>query len=176
MPDQESPVLDLASRRRIYRRIQEAPGLHFRALQRDLAMPVGTLEYNLYQMEKEGVVVSREEGGFKSYYPSDAMDRRDRDTLHYLRQRTSRQVALQVADQPGISFQELRRRLATLPSALSRQLKRLVQAGIVAETVRGREKTYACSEPERVRRLVIQYRATFVDAMVDRFAATWENL
>lgn len=168
-------LLDLANRRRIYRRIQEAPGLHFRALQRDLDIALGTLEYNLYQLEREGIVVSREEAGFKSYYPNDTLDRRDRDILHFLRQRTSRRVALEIADKPGVSFQELRTKLGVLPSALSRQLKRLVSAGVVAEAPRGREKVYNCVEPERVRKLVVQYRATFLDQIVDRFAATWDE-
>jgi predicted transcriptional regulator len=161
----DDPLLALATRRRIYRRIQEAPGLHFRALQRDLSLSVGTLEYNLYQMERQGLVVVREE-----------LDRRDRDVLHYLRQRTTRRLALEITEQPGIRFQELRARLGILPSALSHQLRRLVQAGIVEEERVGREKAYRCLEPERVRRLVVQYRATFLDQLVDRFAATWVDL
>jgi predicted transcriptional regulator len=172
----DDPLLALATRRRIYRRIQEAPGLHFRALQRDLSLSVGTLEYNLYQMERQGLVVVREEAGFKSYFPRDELDRRDRDVLHYLRQRTTRRLALEITEQPGIRFQELRARLGILPSALSHQLRRLVQAGIVEEERVGREKAYRCLEPERVRRLVVQYRATFLDQLVDRFAATWVDL
>lgn len=174
--EETNPVLALATRRRIYRRIQESPGLHFRALQRELEIAVGTLEYNLYQMEREDLVVAREEGGFKSYFPNDNMDRRDRDCLHYLRQRTTRQIALEITNQSGITFKELRSRVGILPSALSHQIKRLVNAGIVKEVPVGREKSYACLEPDRVRRLVIQYRATFMDAMVDRFAAAFIDL
>jgi DNA-binding transcriptional ArsR family regulator len=96
--------------------------------------------------------------------------------LHYLRQRTTRRLALEITEQPGIRFQELRARLGILPSALSHQLRRLVQAGIVEEERVGREKAYRCLEPERVRRLVVQYRATFLDQLVDRFAATWVDL
>lgn len=174
MPEEESnPLLELGTRRRVYRHIQKAPGLHFRALQRELDLPVGTLEYNLYRMERQGLVLVREEGGLKSYFPNDQMDRRDRDCLHYLRQRTTRRLALEIAHQPGIRFQELRQRLGILPSALSHQLKRLVRGGIVEELPLGREKSYRCAEPERIRRLVVQYRATFLDAMVDRFASTW---
>jgi predicted transcriptional regulator len=176
MTDDEHPLLTLASRRRIYRRIEEAPGLHFRALQRDLKMPLGTLEYNLYQLEKQGFVVTREDAGTKTYYAKDSLDRRDRDVLHYLRQRTNRQVALLIADRPGIRFKELLAALGIFPSSLSRILKRLIAAGLVLEGFEGRQKTYTCADAERVRRLVIQYRATFVDAMVDRFADAWETL
>lgn len=177
MPEEETnPLLALQTRRRIYQHIQDAPGLHFRALQRELDMPLGTLEYNLYQMEKEGLVVVRAEGGFKSYFANDDMDRRDRDYLHYLRQRTTRQIALEITLQPGISFKELRNRCGVLPSALSPQLKRLVRSGMIRERPMGREKVYECHEPERVRRIVIRYRSTFLDAMVDRFAEAFTNL
>lgn len=176
MPDAESPLLELETRRRIYDRIRESPGLHFRALQRDLGIPLGTLEYNLYQMERQGLVVAREDTGTKSFFPNDQMDRRDRDLLHYLRQRWPRAIALEVTHRPGISFKELRERLGILPSALSPQLKRLVQAGLLTERPEGRTKVYECPDADRVRRIVIQYRRTFVDTMVDRFADAWVNL
>lgn len=174
--EETNPLLALETRRRIFRRIQDAPGHHFRALQRELGMSVGTLEYNLYQMERDGLLIVREEAGFKSYFPNDDMDRRDRDLLHYLRQRTTRQIALEITNRGGITFKELRQRCGILPSALSHQIKRLVQAGVVREIPMGREKAYEGVEPERVRRIVVRYRATFLDAMVDRFADTWTNL
>ena len=139
-------------------------------------MPIGTLEYHLYQMEKEGLLVTRENGRFKAYFTQEDLDRRDRDYLYYLRQDMPRRIALEVADEAGISFQRLAERLPISPSTLSFHLKKLLNAGILVETPMGREKTYGCPEPERVRRLIVSYRKTFVDDVVDKFADAWLNL
>lgn len=169
-------LLLLESRRRIYDYIRQVPGIHLRALQRELAMPLGTLEYHLYQMEREGLLVTREDGRFKGYFPADELDRRDRDYLYYLRQEMPRRIALEVAHEPGVSFQNLAQRLPISPSTLSFHLKKLLKAGMVAEAQMGREKTYACLEAVRVQRLVVKYRQTFVDDVVDRFADAWLSL
>lgn len=169
-------LLELGNRRKIYDYLKMVPGIHLRGLQRDLSMPIGTLEYHLYQMEKEGLLVTRENGRFKAYFTQEDLDRRDRDYLYYLRQDMPRRIALEVADEAGISFQRLAERLPISPSTLSFHLKKLLNAAILVETPSGREKTYSCPEPERVRRLIVTYRTTFVDDVVDKFADAWVNL
>jgi predicted transcriptional regulator len=169
-------LLQLETRRRIYDRIKVAPGSHLRGLQRDLNMPLGTLEYHLYQMEREGLVVTRSEGRFKAFFANDDLDRRDRDVLYYLRQEMPRRIALEVIDAPGITFQDLSAKMPISASTLSFHLKKLLQAGILVEGQLGREKTLTCPEPERIRRLILAYRATFVDDVVDRFASAWLDL
>ncbi|MBI2078262.1 MAG: helix-turn-helix domain-containing protein [Euryarchaeota archaeon] len=169
-------LLELENRRRIYEFLKEAPGTHLRALQRELSMPIGTLEYHLYQMEREGLLVTREDGRFKAYFTQENLDRRDRDFLYYLRQEMPRRIALEVANEPGVRFQALVGRLPISASTLSFHLKKLLHAEIVSEEPIGREKAYRCPDADRVKKLIVQYRATFVDDVVDRFADAWLNL
>lgn len=169
-------LLELDSRRRIYDFLVAAPGIHLRGLQRSLGMPIGTLEYHLYQMERHGVLVTRSEGRFKAYFTQDGLDRRDRDYLYYLRQEMPRRISIEVADAPGITFRVLASHLPISASTLSFHLKKLLHAGMLGESLQGREKVYACTEPDRVRRLVVKFRATFLDEAVDRFADAWLSL
>lgn len=169
-------LLELGNRRRIYDFLRDVPGIHLRGLQRSLDMPIGTLEYHLYQMERQGLLVTRSDGRFKAYFTNDGLDRRDRDYLYYLRQEMPRRISLEVADAPGITFRVLASHLPISPSTLSFHLKKLLRAEILAEALQGREKTYACTEAERVRTLVVKFRATFLDEAVDRFADAWLNL
>ncbi len=173
-PDHE--LLELETRRRIYQEISRTPGIHFRALQRQLDMALGTLEYNLRELEKEGLVVSRDEGYHKAFFTGDDMDRRDRDYMLHLRQELPRRIAMEIANDPGVQFKTLRERIGIYPSRLSSQLKRLEEAGIIESTVTGREKHYVCVEPQRVRHLIIRYQESFADRAVDRFADTWSKL
>lgn len=176
VPPDADKLLELDSRRRIYEHVCQVPGAHLRQLQRELEIPLGTLEYHLRQLERNGMVVTRSEARFKSYYPSTQIDRRDRDLLYYLRQEVPRRIALEIADQPGITFRDLAALLPVSPSTLSFHLKKLVKATIVGEVPAGRSKAYTCADADRVRRLIVEYRATFVDDVVDRFAAAWLNL
>jgi predicted transcriptional regulator len=169
-------LLQLETRRRIYEHVRRVPGLHLRQIQRDLEMPMGTLEYHLHQMEKGGLLVTREDGRFKAFYPNEHLDRRDRDFLYYLRQEMPRRIALEVVDQPGISFQELVQRLPIGASTLSFHLKKLRAGSLVEERRRGQKKCYEPTDPERIRRIIVRYRTTFVDEVVDRFAEAWLDL
>lgn len=175
-PDHE--LLELETRRRIYHEVRRTPGVHFRDLQRRLEMAVGTLEYNLRELEKEDLVVTRDEGYHKAYFvgADTGMDRRDRDYMLHLRQEFPRRVAMEVAHDPGVQFKTLRERIGIYPSRLSYHLKRLEKAGIIRSKATGREKHYVCEEPQRVRRLIIQYQESFADRAVDRFADTWSRL
>lgn len=173
-PDHE--LLELETRRRIYHTIRETPGIHFREIQRRLDMAVGTLEYNLHTLEKEGLLVTRDEGYHKAYFTGTDMDRRDRDYMLHLRQELPRRIAMEIANDPGIQFKTIRERIGIYPSRLSYHLKRLEKAGIIRSKATGREKHYVCEEPQRVRRLIIQYQESFADRAVDRFADTWSRL
>lgn len=174
--DDPQGLLELETRRRIYEHVRRVPGLHLRALQRATGLPLGTVEYHLHQMERAGLVVTREEGRYKAYFPNDQLDRRDRDVLYYLRQDMPRRIALEIANRPGLTFRELAERLPIGESTLSFHLKKLRAAGLVDEQRQGREKAYSAVDGDRIRSLIVRYRATFLDDVVDRFAASWFSL
>lgn len=176
MHETAMPALEPGSTRlRVLDHIRQNPGSHMRKLQRDLSMALGTLEYHLYQLERSGLLVIRQLGRYKCYYSND-MDRRDKDLLYYLRQEMPRRIALEAADQPGITFAELAARMPIRPSTLSFHLRKLIAAGVLVAESAGRGKAYRCVEPERVRKLILEYKPTFADDVVDRFAAAWLDL
>jgi predicted transcriptional regulator len=173
---EQKRLLELGTRRRIYDHVRRVPGLHLRQIQRDLEMPMGTLEYHLHQMERAGLLVTREDGRFKAFYPNESLDRRDRDFLYYLRQEMPRRIALEIVDRPGVSFQELAHRLPIGASTLSFHLKKLRAGGVIEERRRGQKKCYHATDPDRIRHIIVRYRSTFVDEIVDRFADAWLDL
>lgn len=169
-------LLKLEGRRRIFDYVRSRPGSHLRKIQRDLGLPLGTLEYHLYVLERAGLLAVRQSGRFKAFFVEGSMDRRDKDLLYYLRQSMPRRITMQVVHRPGITFQGLSARMPLSPSTVSFHLRKLVHAGILREQRVGREKIYECPEPERVQRLIVSYRPTFADEIVDRFAEAWLEL
>jgi predicted transcriptional regulator len=165
--------LDLEARRRIVAHVREHPGLHLRALAEALAMPVSTLEYHCYHLEKHGHLAVREGGGFKAFYPAEGMDRRDRDILYLVRHDGPRRICAHLLLHPGATPGDLKEVVRLSAPTLSFHLRKLRDAGLVREEPEGRTKRLTVVDPERVASLLVTYRASFVDDAVDRFSEAW---
>ena len=166
-------LLELDARRRIYRHIETHPGVHMRQLARDLTMPLGTLEYHLHHMESAGLLSTREEGRFKAYFTNEMMDRRDKDILYWLRQRIPRRISTALLLNPGWTHRDLIQDVGVGASTVTFHLKKLLNSQIVREERHGRMKRYWVVDPERVANVLIRYRQSFLDDLVDRFAEAW---
>ena len=64
-------LLEHPARELIMRRIHDRPGIHYRALLRDLDMANGTLAFHLSRLEKAGYVKCLKAHGRKHFYPTD---------------------------------------------------------------------------------------------------------
>ena len=168
--------LELETRRRIYQFVQQRPGAHMREIGRDLEIPMGTLEYHLHYLTKSNLLVTRQDPRYTRYFAEGELSRRDKDVLAILRQKVPRQIAAHLLLTPSSSHGTLLQLFALAPSTLSFHIKKLVNAGIVAQEKVGRENLYKVVEPELVARVLIQHRASFFDDVIDRFAEVWQGL
>lgn len=169
---QEDP-LALETRRRIFDHVAAHPGTHMRELQRQLAMSAGTLEYHLHVLLKEGILARRRQGRYVRYYVAAQVGRREKDVLALLRQEVPRRLCAQLLLEPGQSHGELLRHFVLAPSTLTFHMKKLVEGGLVEAHREGRETRYRVLEPELVGKCLVDYKASFLDDVVDRFADVW---
>lgn len=174
-PDADS-VLDLEARRRIVAFVQASPGLHLRALADALAMPVSTLEYHCYQLVRHGHLLTREQGGYKSFYPGEGMDRRDRDILAHVRHKVPRDICTHLLLHPGATPKDLKAIVGLSGPTLTFHLNKLRKAGLLREEPAGRTKRLFVVDGERVAGVLVTYRPSFVDDAVDRFSEAWMAL
>ncbi|MFO1533070.1 MAG: winged helix-turn-helix transcriptional regulator [Thermoplasmatota archaeon] len=176
MGPEAGTVLDLEARRRIVERVREAPGLHLRALAEALRMPVSTLEYHCYHLVKHGHLDTREQGGFKAFFPGHGIDRRDKDILAVVRHEAPRRIATHLLLHPGTTPGALKDVVALSGPTLSFHLKKMRAAGLLREEPEGRTKRLYVVEPDRVAGVLVAYRRSFVDDVVDRFSDAWLSL
>ncbi len=169
-------LLDLEARKRIVELIGRSPGLHMRALAEQLEMAVSTLEYHCYQLQRHGHVTTREEGGYKAYYPAEGIDRRDKNILYLVRQEMPRRVCAHLLLHPGATPKDVRTELGCSAPTLSFHLKKMLHAGLLREEPAGRTKYLFVEDDERVANVLVTYRKSFVDDVVDRFTAAWSEL
>jgi predicted transcriptional regulator len=174
-PDADS-VLDLEARRRIVAFVQGSPGLHLRALAEALQMPVSTLEYHCYHLVRHGHLLTREQGSYKSFYPGEGMDRRDRDILAHVRHKVPRDICTHLLLNPGATPKELKEVVGLSGPTLTFHLNKLRKANLVREESAGRTKRLFVVDGERVAGVLVTYRPSFVDDAVDRFSEAWMAL
>lgn len=172
MPD--DAVLDLEARRRVFVRIEAMPGTYLRELQRDLAMPMGMLEYHLGRLEKAGLVTALS-GDHKRFYPT-RMDAGDKRYLALLRQEGCRNVVLHLLRSPGATHGEMAATLPYRPSTLSFYLGKLVDRGLATRTAQGRLVRYALVDPAKTLGLLVRHRPSFMDRALDGFLEGFEGL
>ncbi|MEM4728752.1 MAG: helix-turn-helix domain-containing protein [Thermoplasmata archaeon] len=169
----EERTLELQSRKRIFEYLTLNPGVHFRELQRALGMPVGALDYHLKYMVKKEILVAREEGHYTRYYPRDRFDPASKAILSFLRQDLPRGILLFLLRSPGATHGEILASFSVSGPTISYHLKRMVEAGVLVSRREGRETRFEVLEPEKVADLLITYRRSFLDELVESFVAAW---
>lgn len=147
-----------------------------REIGRDLAIPMGTLEYHLHYLTKAGLLNTRADARYTRYFPAGELSRHEKDVLAVLRQKVPRQLAAYMLLTPGVSHGKLLENFTLSPSTLSFHLKKLVTTQIVRVEKVGRENLYTVNDAELVAKVLIQHQESFFDDVIDRFAAVWTGL
>jgi predicted transcriptional regulator len=165
-------ILENERRRKIYALIEASPGVHLRELQRILDIPLTTLEYHLNYMARKKILFAETEGHHKRYYTK-PLDPEDKKVLAAMRQRRMREIVLVVLENGKAKHQLLAGRLKLSHSTLSSYLKYLVNKNILIKEKIGYENLYTVRDEERVAKVLIAYKPSFLDRLIDRTLDTW---
>lgn len=127
-------LLEHDTRDRIYTHLQQHPGVYFRSLRRDLALPNGVLVHHLYHLERARMVRRRRTGRRLTFYPADVAPV-NVDALHA--------IAYGLLDaahrQPGLSQSAVAAQMGLSRQALNYHVQKLQELGLVEVKREGRE-------------------------------------
>lgn len=165
-------ILENERRREIYRFIEKNPGVHLRHIERSLKMPHSSLEYHLNYMARKKIVSREKNGRYKRYFVR-PLDFDDKRILSALRQKRMREIVLRVLLNRKARYQVLLNALRIPSSTLSLYLKYLVDRNILKRHRIGRENVYTVQDEDRVAKVLISYKSSFVDRLVDKVLNTW---
>ncbi|XRP96647.1 winged helix-turn-helix transcriptional regulator [Methanocaldococcus sp. 16A] len=169
--------LELELRRKIYNLIKKHPGIHFRELERKLNIATGNLQYHLQYLEKKNLIKSENDGGYVRYFPKDCqLDENEKKIMSFLRRRTSRYIILYLLSRESTNNKNIAKDLNLSPSTVSWHLNNLINAGIVEKEKIGRESFFKIKNPEKIVNILITYRESFLDKIIDRFIETWDPI
>ena len=174
--DAMEEALTLDARKKIYKTIEKSPGLHFREIQRRTGLAIGSLQYHLEQLEKKHLVRSQKEKKFIRYYAVRQQLSADTNIISLLRQDSVRKIILVLLENKAVNNQKLSNAINLSPSTTSWHIEKLISAGLIEKRKRGRKTFFKLTKPNEVASILVGYRKSFLDEMVDNFVEIWQDL
>lgn len=165
---------DLKTRRLIYNIIHNKPGIHFRELERETKLASGTLQYHLHVMIKSGLITEIKDGNYTRYYTTDvSLTPWDKKVLGALQRELRRGIILFILENPDCEHRDIVRRFKVSAPTITYHIKALLKDNILESYGDTRMQKYRVKNPNRVVNLLLIYRHSFIDSMIDAFLDAW---
>jgi predicted transcriptional regulator len=165
-------ILENERRGEIYEFIKKNPGLHLRELQRRLNLPLTSLEYHVDYMVRKNVLLKESSKHYSRYYAKH-LDDEEKRILKSLRQKRLREIVLILLEKEKAKYSFLLKSLDIPPSTLSFYLKYLIKNKIISKNKIGYENIYFLNEMDRIAKVLITYKGSFIDKLIDKTLNTW---
>ena len=162
-----SEAPELETRKRVYDLVVTKPGVHLREIERETSLPLGVVRYHVERLQREGLIFAEEDRHFKRFFPKGRIPNVPTETFSALRQESLRRVVLHLLNNPGSTHSSIRDALQLPASTVSTYLSILVKKNVVRRERRGKENTYFVTDEESVMKVLVVYRPSFLDKLVD---------
>lgn len=167
-------LLELETRKKIYARIKDRPGVYMRELERDTGISIGQLTYHLSLLVKANLVKEEIDGRFNRFYPLGLSDY-DRKILPLLRRPVLRKIILLILEKKCITNKELSENMFLSPATISWYIKTLKESNLINNENRGNEIILSLKDEDELVKIIIAYKESFLDKIVEKFLETWDG-
>ena len=172
LDEREKRILELDARRKIYDIVRKFAGSHFREIGRKSSLSTGSVKYHLSYLVKHGLIKEEKGGNNRRYYPRE-FSSSNKKLLGFLRQQSIRKIILFIISNDGCSHEQIAMFSGLSPSTVSWHLRKLEEAGIISSERKGRKSSYNLLPREETIKLLITYRESFLDSLVDNVVEMW---
>ena len=131
-------ILASPQRMSLLRLILARPGISLREASRQLQMNWATVTYHAMRLESAGLIQSRTVGRHRICYPMGNADEGLVEARGILSEATARRIAAFIVEHPGTRISEVIRGTGESQRVVYYHLKRLVDAGLLSMSERGR--------------------------------------
>ncbi len=170
-------------RRRIFKLVEQHPGLHQRDLARRLDLRPSHAEYHLHQLVKTGLLRTETSGRYKRYFvavepfktdPGDAVSPTDRPWLALLREARPLELVAHLIQQEPLQLGEVSRLMNLSGGTVSYHVAKLEKQGIVERFRVGKQRYVKLQDRERLVRVLLEHEPP--DDLVEGFEDLWEDI
>ncbi len=162
-----SEALELETRKRVYDLVVTKPGVHLREIERETNLPLGVVRYHVERLQREELIFAEEDRYFKRFFPKGRIPNVPTQTFAVLRQESLRRIVLHLLNYPGSTHTSMKDGLQLPASTVSTYLSILLRKNVVRREKRGKENLYFIVDEESVMKVLMVYRPSFLDKMVD---------
>ena len=166
-------VLELETRRKIYDLINQNPGIHLSKISQILKMRTSLVEYHLIFLDKQDIIKSNKETGYKRYYIKGQIGVKDKKYLFILRQKTVLKIILFLLKNDVSPHKIILENVDISASTLSYHLNKLLKKDIVELKRFGENKGYNIKNKGEIISILIQYKPYKI---LDGFENIWTDL
>ena len=143
-----------------------------RELQRQLDIPLSTLEYHLDYLQKTEILSQEDDRRYCRYF-SEEYSKEEKTLLSALRQKRLREIILLVLSEGQLCFKDLIKEVKIAASTLSHYLKLLTDQEILVKDRLGTETCYRLASEKNVVYCLLCYKSSFVDSLVDKVLSSF---
>ena len=126
---------------RVLQYIQNNPGCHLRQIKKELTMSMGTIQYHLNLLEKQGKISSERKNLHKHYFPIGLFEQNEKDILKILNQETTRNILLIILEKKPTQT-DIVNIMQISSASVNWHIKRLIELGLILEQKDGKFKRY----------------------------------
>jgi len=121
---------------------------------------------------KADLVKEETAGRFKRFYPL-CLNSYERKILSLLRQPNLRRIIILILENERITNKDLSKKISLSPATISWHIQNLKNANLIHNETRGNETYYSLVDEDEIIKVLIAYRESFLDRIVDEFIKTW---
>jgi predicted transcriptional regulator len=167
--------IELGTRKRIYELIRDSPGIHLREIERRLGLSMGNLQYHIHYLENHNLIFQLKDEEYVRYFiKKKKTNEYERNILCFLRRTGSRHILINLLKDTEMNSKEISEIIGLSPSTISWHLNKLVKVGILEKEKENRKSNFTIKDPELVAELLISYKESFLDSILDSFIEMWE--
>ena len=153
----------LTNYNRVFEFIYNNPGSHFRKIKKELDLSIGTIQYQLNKLEKDGKIISIHHRFYKFYFPNGVFQEHEKEILQVLNNASLRNVLLLIIEKKNPSKHEIANILNISYSSVNWHLEQLMYYDMIVENRDGKFLRYSMNDnvnyvPEIIKLLKNHYK------------------
>ena len=156
---------------KFYQYIFINPGCYFRKIKRELGYSVGTTQYQLNKLEKEGKIVSYSDGFYKSYFANGLFDENEKKILQILNQKSLREILLLIIENKNLTKQDIVKKFEISYSTATWYLEKLIDSNLILEKKNGKFTLYFVNPDVKTTPITVQLLKKYYSNIWN----TWAN-
>ena len=154
--------------------IQQNPGSHLRKIKKELELSMGTVQYHLNLLEKNGKTISERHNLHRHYFPVGMFGNNEKNVLKILNQETTREILLFIIEKRDPTQTDIVEHAKISAPSVNWQIKRLVKIGLINVISDGKYKRYSIlGNSTYIINLMKNYHPAIWDVWTERLAETF---